>query len=189
MYYNTRKMTEYSESCVYRFIYNNDNITYYVGSTKNYDKRLAEHKCSCNNINGIPYNYPLYNFMRNNGGFSAWTMDIIQYYPECQSEEELRMHERYYYDIHDPPLNTNAPFRTKEELAEYRAKYQIEYRASNADVIKANNTLYRQNNMAIIIQKRSVVVNCPCGSVINYGNSVKHTKSKKHRNFLRCVHV
>lgn len=189
MYYNTIKMTDYSESCVYRFIYNNNNITYYVGSTINYDKRLGEHKCACNNINGVPYNYQLYTYMRNNGGFSAWTMEIIQTYPECETDEELRMHERFHYDIHNPPLNSIVPHRTKAEMAEYQTKYQLEYRAIHKDTQNAYMSVYRVNNRDDIRQKRMVVVNCPCGSHYQKGNKSTHFKCKKHQRFLGCVPV
>ncbi len=183
MCYNTIKMTDYRNSCVYRFIYND--ITYYVGSTVNYDKRYGEHKCACNNINGIPYNYPLYAFMRNNGGFEEFTMDIIQYYPDCESDLELRILEQHYYDIYNPSLNTIRPYLSKEELAEYQSKYQAKYRLTHSDY----QSNYRTNNKAVITQKRSAIVNCPCGISHTRGSKWRHVRSNKHHKYLSLVPV
>jgi hypothetical protein len=148
-------------------------MTYYVGSTINYDKRLGEHKCACNNINGVPYNYPLYTTIRNNGGFSAWTMEIIQSYPECKTDEELRMHEREHYDLYNPPLNVIKPYLSKSELAEYRAKYQLVYQVN-----------YKIVNKDELRLKRVAVINCPCGSNYQKCNKLQHFRCKKHQKHL-----
>ncbi len=171
-------MTDYSNSCVYRFIFNN--ITYYVGSTVNYERRYGEHKSACNNSNGIAYNYPLYTFMRNNGGFLEMEMELLQSYPDCKSDLELRMHEQHHYDIYNPPLNAISPHRTKEELVLYQSQYQKIYRASHSDYMPN----YRVANKAVLDQKRAVVVNCPCGSSHKHCGTWGHLKSKKHQKYL-----
>jgi Zn ribbon nucleic-acid-binding protein len=159
---------DYSKSCVYRLIYND--ITYYVGSTTNMRQRKSAHKKISLNENRREYNYPLYEFMRNNGGFDNWTMVMIQAYPECQSSDELRMYERYHYDILRPVLNVNRPIVTKEEVlieakersrisrlenpsrskkwrdnnVEHVKAYRIQYRNDNADKIQEYNDSHRQ---------------------------------------------
>ena len=147
---------DYSKSCVYRLIYND--ITYYVGSTTNMRQRKSQHRRGCYNESNKDYNYPLYEFIRNNEGFDNWEMVMVQAYPECQSSDELRMYERYHYDILRPILNVNRPIVTKEEIlieAKERSRISrlenpelmVKWRAENVEHIKAYRIKYRNDNV------------------------------------------
>ena len=53
--------TDYSKSCVYEITWK-DTI-YYVGSTKNFENRIKQHKSDYKNENNETYNNPLYKFI------------------------------------------------------------------------------------------------------------------------------
>ena len=46
----------------------------YIGSTVNYRKRKNYHKSCCNNEKSINYNFPVYKYIRENGGREDWNM-------------------------------------------------------------------------------------------------------------------
>jgi GIY-YIG catalytic domain len=94
---------DYRESCVYGFM--KEDKVYYIGSTNNFTKRYNSHKSHCNNENDRDYNTSPYKYMRENGGWSDYQVVIIRKYPECKTEEELRMYERQYCDECNPILN------------------------------------------------------------------------------------
>lgn len=60
-----RKPFNYSNSCVYRLIY--EDVTRYVGSTTNFTTRKGQHKSCCKNIKNT---VDLYCFIRKIGGWS-----------------------------------------------------------------------------------------------------------------------
>ena len=53
--------TDYSKSCVYEITWKE--TIYYVGSTKNFEKRSSNHKNDYKNENSDKYNKPLYKFL------------------------------------------------------------------------------------------------------------------------------
>ena len=77
----------------------------YVGSTINLRKRKWGHKLRCNNPNGDKYHYPVYQYIRENGGFENW--DIIQLETiQFNDRNELHSRERFHL-IHPYNLGQN----------------------------------------------------------------------------------
>lgn len=158
----TTTTTDYSQSCVYGFM--KEEIMYYVGSTYDLSHRYSSHKSNCNNENGDKYNYRIYKFMRENGGFESFEIVKIREYPECKTEKELKTYERNYYDLYEPGLNRYKPQLTEDELKNLREqknetqrnnyaqnpeKYNIrtkKYREENAESVKAYRDKYREEN-------------------------------------------
>ena len=60
----------------------------YIGSCWDMKKRLETHKGFCNNENDKHYNYPVYRYIRENGGFHTFTMRVIDS-GECEDLTEL----------------------------------------------------------------------------------------------------
>jgi hypothetical protein len=107
------KAIDYSKSSVYRLVYNN--ITYYIGSTTNFRNRKGQHKRSCIKEREQGYNYPIYEFIRSNGGWDNWSMVLIEYL-DCKNGEELRRREQYWFDEYkETLLNKNKPHREKSQ--------------------------------------------------------------------------
>ena len=147
-----RKATNYSNSCVYKICCNDINIKdCYVGSTTNLNKRKRRHKSGCNNENSKDYNYNVYKFIRDNGGWDNWTVVLMESYSECKSKEELLRFERYHMEKLETTLNSQVPGRTKKE-------YDKEYKKN----------------------KCKEKIECKfCHSVVRKDNLPRHHKSKK----------
>ena len=77
----------YDNVYFYKIVCNDLNVTEcYVGHTTNFAKRKHHHKNMCNNINDKKYNTPIYQFIRNNGGWDNWDMILIE---QCKCEGSL----------------------------------------------------------------------------------------------------
>ena len=84
-------------NCVYRIECLDKNIKeFYIGSTKNLHKRSGLHKSTCYNINRPGYNYKVYQFIRENGGWDNWQI-IIEY--------ETKGYSRYDRSIEEQKVN------------------------------------------------------------------------------------
>ena len=153
-----RTCIDYSKSSVYRIV--QFHTTHYIGSTTNFVKRKYNHKSDCNNEKKKSYNFPLYKFIRENGGWeNGFEMVLIQEYPLCKNSEELAMYEREHYDAYQPELNALTPYKSKEEKKEDRLTYYNDNREvylkrsndnyyNNKEYYTEKNRLYRLKNKA-----------------------------------------
>ena len=143
-----RKAIDYSKSCIYQFEYKG--VVYYVGSTTNFTNRKSSHKRACNNPNNIGYSNPIYKFIRDNEGWDAWKMVLIEYY-QCKDGNELTAREQYWFNTHKPNLlNTNYPSRDKAQYyIDNKVKLTLKdkkYRHDNKVDIAIKSAIYRENN-------------------------------------------
>ena len=148
-----RLNTDYSKTVIYKIVCNDLNVTdKYVGSTTDFRKRKCVHKTICNNENNKSYNFKVYKMIRENGGWSNWSMLEIEKF-ECADGNEARARERYWYEELGAKMNTHVPNRSDEEYREKHAdkikQYRIDhaddakkYRAEHADKIKQYNKAY-----------------------------------------------
>lgn len=146
-------MPKYENAVVYKLCCKDASITdEYFGSTCNKYKRKQNHKCSCNNENNDKYNFPVYQFIRANGGFNNWDMIILEEYP-CESKVQLQMKEREWIERLRPILNRQIPTRTRQEYYEeckekYKQYYEehreerIQYYEEHKEEFKEQQTLY-----------------------------------------------
>ena len=105
----------------------------YVGCTKNFNRRKTSHKSRCNNVKSNSYNLYVYQFIRNNGGFSNWSMiqlELVNY----ETKRDLEAHERRWIEQLKPKLNKVLPGRTQQE-----------YKEDNKDKIKEYKKEYYKN--------------------------------------------
>ena len=142
--------TDYSKSLIYKLVCLDTDITdIYVGSTTSFKHRKSRHKTNCNNEKTSAYNFNVYKFIRENGGWEAWNMILIEYYP-CKTKLELDKREREIIEELKSTLNKNIPSRTikewrednKEQIAVYRKKY---YDDNKEKAIKYQKKYYEEN--------------------------------------------
>ena len=154
---------DYSKSLVYKIVCNDLNITdIYVGSTTDFRRRKSQHKYCCYNKDSLKYNFPIYMFIRANGGWNNWTMVEIEKFP-CNDGNELRARERYWFELLEAKLNKVVPNRP---VKEYQKQHSAQYRKKNKEQIAAH---------------KSEKFNCACGG--------KYTKSHEARHFLTKKHI
>ena len=122
----------------------------YIGITSNVNFRKTEHKSNCNNATSPRYNYNLYQYIRNNGGWNTFIFSVIQ---ELDIEPSQKgAYERHYFEENggfNNCLNTRYPHRLKKEcnkhyydnnLNHVRAYYQNN---KEQDIIKINLKNYK----------------------------------------------
>jgi len=158
----------------------------YIGSSINFKQRKIEHKSRCNNENTNGYNFKLYKFIRDNGGFDNWKFDILEELETTTSNEMLKK-ERYYYDLNNATLNSDTPNRSLKEYyndnKEYKQNYHKLHYEKNKDEFIEKSKNYYHKNKTIILQKRKLNIECNiCNCLITKINLKRHQKSKKCNN-------
>ena len=191
-------MANYQNGTIYKIVCKDKSITdCYVGSTTSHSKRKSAHKSKCNNKNDKHYNYPVYRFIRDNGGIDNWEFVLLEDYP-CRNKKQLNIRERFWFEKLNATLNDRYPERGEEEKKEYHKNYSEEYYEENKEEIlekakeyyeenkekfSERNEKYRQKNKEKLNEKAKEKVECPCGSIINRSNLPTHKKSQKHQNW------
>jgi hypothetical protein len=115
-------MNTYKDCIIYKIKCNDLSITdEYYGHTINKKRRFISHKYYCNYEKSRKYNYPLYKFIRNNGGISNFIFEIIEEYP-CENKQQAELREKYWIKLKSSSLNKQVPAKTKEEKRETKNK-------------------------------------------------------------------
>ena len=148
----------YENTIIYKIVCNDLNINdIYIGHTTDFYKRKSLHKSACNNEKSIKYNYKIYQTIRDNGGWSNWSMIQIEIY-SCKNNREAESRERYWIEKLNSKLNIYIPTRTKKEYYENNKEeilqYCKEYYENNKDEILQNNKKYYENNKDEILENK-----------------------------------
>ena len=136
----------------------------YIGSTKDFNKREGTHKSDCNNPNSKSYNYKVYQYLRENGGWDNFKMLEIGMV-EYETDEELRIEEQKWIEDLGPTLNDKKSYRTIEDKKELNRQCRKRY--------------YKKHKETVL-EKMKEKIKCECGSIINKSEIARHRKSKKH---------
>jgi hypothetical protein len=178
-------MPKYENAVVYKLCCDDPEITdIYVGSTCNFKVRKNKHKSACTNENAVNHNLYVYQFIRENGGWDAWSMILVKKYPHVVDNQELLKKERKWITRLKATLNKIMPTRTGKEWKmdnkEHVKQYNDQYRIENTKHIKQYNDQYRKLNRNKINEK----IPCDCGCLISRSNLVRHKNSKKHKEYM-----
>ena len=129
-------------NCVYKIVCKDKSITeFYIGSTKNLDRRIGQHKSNSNNTNNRKYNYKVYKFIRSNGGWDNWEMIVEQETPNYEKYDREIL-EQSYIDLLEPQLNTS--YVIGENKVEHKKKTKI-WRENNIEHIKEYNEKMKEH--------------------------------------------
>lgn len=105
--------SDYSTTVIYKITCNDPNITdKYVGHTIDFVRRRKEHKNNVCNEQSAYYNLKLYKFIRDNGGWDNWKIEVIAFY-NCNNLREARQKEQEHYIELKATLNSVEPLKTK----------------------------------------------------------------------------
>jgi len=170
-------MVNYQNGLVYKLECKNLETTdLYVGSTCNFNRRKQKHKSACTNENGRDYNYPVYQYIRQHGGWSNWQMILVEEVP-CQNKKQLNRTEAKYIKDLGAVLNYSIPCRTVKEYYEDNkeviSKKAKEYYEDNREVIAKKAKEYYEDNREVISKKAK--------EYYEDNNQIIKEKSKEYR--------
>lgn len=178
-------MPKYENSVIYKLKHNEDydDTNIYVGSTSNFKNRKNCHKTRCYNEKDKKHNYPIYQYIRANGGWDEWVMIPIEPYA-CNSKKELEIRERHHIDLLRPKFNKVKPGRTikewREDYKEQIAEKEKQHRDANKKQVLEYHKQYRLANKEKISEREKQKVICEyCGFESTKYNLKNHQKSKK----------
>jgi hypothetical protein len=141
-----KKARDYSKSCVYQICCRDPDIReIYVGSTIDLVKRRAQHKGNCNSPNNGKHNYPVYQYIRNNGGWENWEVVQIEKVV-CETGQDLCQREREVFERLQPTLNACRPKVSQEETKERCAATTKAWQAANPERVKATKKAWCEAN-------------------------------------------
>jgi uncharacterized protein YeaO (DUF488 family) len=157
----------YNQARIYKITCNLPTINeIYIGSTADYENRCISHRSDCHNVNHPNYGYKVYNYIRNNGGFGNFTIDVIEHYP-CANKTAMRIREQYWMNEYQPTLNVRRAYQTAEDL-----KLQKQY----------HNDI--NNKKESHIQNLKKLIQCSnCSKFHTKGNTTQHKRSTYCKNY------
>ena len=106
----TRDWSKENKVIFYRIknIFDTTNKNVYIGSTTNWSVRKYQHKLRCNSPDDRGYNYPVYRYIRGQGGFQFFVMEKLEE-RICHTANECNSRELYLIELHNAKLNTLKP--------------------------------------------------------------------------------
>ena len=180
-------MVNYSEGLIYKLCCKDPEIKeIYVGSTTNFNRRKQEHKSCCNNANQKAYNFNVYKFIRDSGGWDNWQMVELEKY-NATDTRNLHTRERYYLELLGATLNKSVPTRAKTEYYVENKEKLKQYYENNKDKKKEQKKIYYEDNKLEISEKAKEKITCICGSIYRKVDKAQHQRSKKHKTFLELT--
>ena len=194
-------MPKYENAIVYKLCCDDPEITdIYVGSTCNFKVRKWQHKSDCTNENSKEYNRYVYQYIRENGGWDAWSMILIKKYPDVVDNQELLMKERKWITKLNATLNKRVPCallelgkteydkqhyeKNKTKLLEYGKQHYEKNKTKLLEYGKQYSKHYREQNSIKILEKANEKIECECGCMIVRSHIARHIKTKKHIELL-----
>ena len=152
----------------------------YIGSTEDMKRRRGQHKINCNNEKRREYNFKLYQYIRDNGGWNEWEMVEI-----CKCDiDKLRKIEQYHIDTYKSNLNSQRAYTSEEQKIEQHKKCDKEYYEKNKNKMNEHKKIYYQKNKNKINEKRSEQFTCECGSIYTISHKARHLRTTKHKSFV-----
>jgi hypothetical protein len=149
-------MPDYTASKIYKIESLEGGLIYYGSTVQPLTKRLSQHRARQDSSSRLVVAFP------------DATIILVEDCP-CENVEQLKARESHYIR-NNPCVNKAIPLRTP---AEY-------YRDNRAGIL-AKKRVYDRDNAKIISAKRSVKIQCECGTEISKRNLARHKKSAKHR--------
>lgn len=116
----------------------------YVGKTKDFEARKRHHKYSCNKETSHNYNCQVYKYIRENGGWDAFSMEILE---TCE-DNVASTREFYWYNEKQAELNGNIPSRTIEQYRKQHSEqiYKKITCECGCKINKSNIAAHRKTN-------------------------------------------
>jgi len=180
----------------------------YVGSTTDFERRKAHHKSCCLNTNLDQCNLKIYQLIRANGGWDQFDMIVIKTMVCCK-QEALIEEEKYRIEL-NATLNSNYAIESKEHVRKKHLQTEKKrYEQNKEQILKKRKEFYQENwdqirkqkaeeyqrNKEQILkqqaeyrqqnrEKLTEKFDCACGGKYTYESKSKHSKTKRHQDYL-----
>ena len=145
----------------------------YVGQTAHYIKRCKQHRYNSKCILSDAYHRTIYQYIRDNGGFSNFKIDILQ---TVEAEQKTIDKVEAFYIRKFKSLNHQMPARTRKQ-----------YHIDNRQKLNTASILYYNQHREILTEKKKESFLCSCGSTYTRSHKARHLKSDKHLNSIHQV--
>ena len=176
---------DFSGSVIYKIYCKDENIKdFYIGSSKDLYDRMRVHKSMCYNENDRGYSLKIYEFIRENGDWENFNVEIVEYYP-CKNDKELKQREQYYIKKYEPTLNCFNAYITQEEKKEKNKLWKKsekgkEYQRKYTKNFINNSEKYQQK-----LEKKKIWGKLPkfceiCNRTVTNDGWSAHLKTKIH---------
>jgi hypothetical protein len=133
---------DYSNTIIYKISCKDiANTDVYVGHTTNFVQRKHTHKQNCINPKSINYTLKLYEVIRENGGWSNWNMEIINFF-ECKDHYEARQKEQEYFILLNATLNSNELL--PKENAKEKTKTKTKQNQKEKEKVQLNEKIIKE---------------------------------------------
>lgn len=166
-------MVNYENSVIYKLCCTDPTIkAVYIGSTTNFRKRKNQHKECCTNASSKKHGYPVYTYIRENGGWLNW--DMVQVAEvKAKSKRDLHATERKYVEDLGATLNRQVPTKTRKQ-------YYDDNKTEIIDRVKK----YYQDHKAERRAYLDAVIECECGLTSTRSHLSRHKRTQRHKDRL-----
>jgi len=166
----TQTLVDYSCTLIYKISCKDPTVTdIYVGHTTNFVQRRDQHRHSSVNKRG-----KLYDVIRQNGGWTNWSMEIIHYF-NCKTLIEAKTKEQEYFVALKATLNSIEPIPKKKEKMIIKKEKKEKKLTTTKDI---TNETTQASNARFRCDKCNY--NCNKNSEFNkHLATVKHNKKKE----------
>ena len=136
---------------IYKLIKNNaiNDDMIYIGSAENINDRMSKHKYSCNNIKGRKYNYKVYKYIRDNGGWDEWKYEIIDEV-EVALREDAGIYEGEYIIIYNAINKLNEVVAGRCLNKSNNQYHKEKYQRNKEDILQKCKEKYQRNKEDIL---------------------------------------
>jgi hypothetical protein len=137
----------------------------YVGSTTEFLVRCVKHKNNCDDER--TKDYKVYKHIRENGGWDAFNMSVIEEREDFEDEIELRKREQFHLDRvpNEMRLNSRNAYLGEEEIKTYKLRqreinkdyfhnYQVEYNKNNREKLNMKLRKWRAENPELSLKQK-----------------------------------
>ena len=145
MEYKRKKMPiNYQNALIYKLECCDPNITdIYIGSTCNFNRRKTQHKYNCIKEQNKDYNIPVYQYIRETGGWYNWKMLLVKQIPARDKRHLNKIEAKYIREL-GAKLNSAIPLRTKKE-----------YYQENKEILTEKKKIYVEKNKKKVKERKS----------------------------------
>ena len=140
-------------NCYLYHIVDKENIVHYVGSTSNLNSRKSKHKYNCRTQNCKEYNFDIYRYIRDHGGFENFEIVPIKKIENISNRTELRIAEQQEMNKFSGLKNKYGSYTSEEERVEQsrewnknNREYRKKWQKDNPEKKRESDRKYYETN-------------------------------------------